>query len=181
MTDHKFTDDEIIKGLELCFTPKGTTHTCAKCPFHEFRALCKVERDRAALDLINRQKNALEREIYNGLKADEEIEYLKAEIERLQKLGAAATRRLVEVKAEANKEIERLNKEVDRLSQCVLCHDGIVSDLEKDVFNAKSEAIKEFAERLKSDLGRIPQYHFTRSQVEWSIDTLVKEMTEENK
>ena len=43
-------------------------------------------------------------------------------------------------------EIKSLNKEVDRLSQCVLYHDGIVSDLEKDVFNAKAEAIKEFAE-----------------------------------
>ena len=45
----------------------------------------------------------------------------------------------------------------------------------------KAEAIKEFAQRLKSDLGRIPQHQFTRSQVEWSINTFVKEMTEENK
>ena len=61
MTDHKFTDDEIIKGFELCFTPKGTKDTCTKCPFHEFRALCKVERDRAAIDLIKRQKAEIER------------------------------------------------------------------------------------------------------------------------
>ena len=61
MTDKKFTDDEIIKGFELCFTPKGTKYTCAKCPFHEFGALCKVERDRAALALINRQKAEIER------------------------------------------------------------------------------------------------------------------------
>lgn len=61
MTDHKFTDDEIIKGFELCFTPKGTKDTCTKCPFHEFRALCKVERDRAAIDLIKRQKAMIKR------------------------------------------------------------------------------------------------------------------------
>ncbi len=61
MTDHKFTDDDVIKAFELCFTPKGTTYTCAKCPFHEFGALCKVERDRAALALINRQKAEIER------------------------------------------------------------------------------------------------------------------------
>jgi hypothetical protein len=48
-------------------------------------------------------------------------------------------------------------------------------------YNAgRTEAIKEFAQRLKSDLGRIPQHQFTRSQVEWSINTFVKEMTEEN-
>lgn len=47
-------------------------------------------------------------------------------------------------------------------------------------YNAgRAEAIKEFAERLKSDLGRIPQHQFTRSQIEWSINTFVKEMTEE--
>ena len=61
MTDHKFTDEEIIKACELCFMPKGTNETCAKCPFHEFRALCKVERDRAAIDLIKRQKAEIEK------------------------------------------------------------------------------------------------------------------------
>jgi hypothetical protein len=38
-------------------------------------------------------------------------------------------------------EIERLAKEVDRLSQCVLYHDGQIAD-----------AIKEFAERLKTEM-----------------------------
>ena len=79
MTDHKFTDDEIIKGLELCYTPKGTTSTCAKCPFHKFRALCKVERDSAALALINRQKANLQEVITLNSK-------LEAENARLQKL-----------------------------------------------------------------------------------------------
>lgn len=178
MTDHKFTDDEIIHSLKVC----STDGDCSECKINPHKGnygYCTSLAIKTALDLINRQKNALEREIYNGLKADEEIEYLKAEIERLQKLGAAATRRLVEVKAEANKEIERLNKEVDRLSQCVLCHDGIVSDLEKDVFNAKSEAIKEFAQRLKT-LKIKPEFPWDDFFVtEEMIDTLVKEMTEE--
>ena len=70
-------------------------------------------------------------------------------------------------------EIERLNKEVDRLSQCVLYHDGIVSDLEKDVFNAKAEAIKEFAERL-IDKCADPYWCVWMSE----IDDLATEMTE---
>lgn len=56
MTEHKFTDEEVIKALELCFTQKGTTVTCAKCPYHPFGKMCKVMRDKDALDLINRQK-----------------------------------------------------------------------------------------------------------------------------
>lgn len=60
MTDHKFTDDDVIKAYELCFTPKGTNETCAKCPFHKIGLLCKIERDRAALALINRQKAEIE-------------------------------------------------------------------------------------------------------------------------
>lgn len=82
-------------------------------------------------------------------------------------------------------EIERLNKEVDRLSQCVLYHDGIVSDLEKDVFNAKAEAIKDFAERLKANMSNIARMEYGGNIyfcVGYDlIDNLVKEMTEENK
>ena len=82
-------------------------------------------------------------------------------------------------------EIEWLNKEVDRLSQCVLYHDGIVSDLEKDVFNAKSEAIKEFAERLEAMYENDKTYdrpnaHTLVVTVFRNIDNLVKEMTEGN-
>ena len=55
------TDAEIIKALELCFTEKGTTYTCAICPYHSFGELCKVERDKDALDLIKRQKAEIEK------------------------------------------------------------------------------------------------------------------------
>jgi hypothetical protein len=49
-------------------------------------------------------------------------------------------------------EVERLQKEVDRLSQIVLYNDGIVSDLEKDLFNAKAEAIKELMFNLDEEI-----------------------------
>ena len=55
------TDNEIIKSYELCFAEKGTTYTCAICPYHEFGKLCKVERDKDALSLINRQKAEIDR------------------------------------------------------------------------------------------------------------------------
>ena len=55
------TDNEIIKAFELCFAKRGTILTCGKCPYHNFGKLCKVKRDKDALDLINRQKAEIER------------------------------------------------------------------------------------------------------------------------
>ncbi len=61
MPDKKLTDNEIIKAYELCFAEKGTKQTCGKCPYHKFGKLCKVRRDRDALDLINRLQAENER------------------------------------------------------------------------------------------------------------------------
>ena len=44
----------------------------------------------------------------------------------------------------------------------------------------KSEARKEFAERLKLKLNCIPQCHFTEGQVLFDIDKLLKEMEKEH-
>lgn len=160
MTDHKFTDDEIIKALECCSKDVPLLNSCTDCPFNGKK--CAALLPQTTLALINRQK---------------------AEIESLNAVYADMTESL-RLAAEANKDMQaerqRLNKEVDRLSQCVLYHDGIVSDLEKDLFNAKADAIKEFAEAVKIEFYRefdevIP------SVMADKIDDLVKEMTEETK
>ena len=92
----------------------------------------------------------------------ERYEFIEKELELLKETDNLINRQKAE--------IERLNKEVDRLSQFVLYHDGIVSDLEKDVFNAKAKAIKEFAERLKKELS------FGKYIQADQIDNLLKEM-----
>lgn len=51
MTDHKFTDDEIIKALECC----GALQTCEGCPFYVRNIECAELAPRNTLDLINRQ------------------------------------------------------------------------------------------------------------------------------
>jgi hypothetical protein len=128
MTDHKFTDDDVIKALECCKRPANQT-SCDDCPYQFSNEKCSSKLIDDALALINRQK---------------------AEIEKLGR---------------------------DRYQ---LLPDGRVELIPRTDINAiKAEAIKEFAQRLKSDLGRIPQHQFTRSQIEWSINTFVKEMTEE--
>jgi hypothetical protein len=60
MTEHKFTDEEVIKALEHC----GSKHTdnygkysCLKCPLFTFQqGGCSDTLHDFALDLINRQK-----------------------------------------------------------------------------------------------------------------------------
>ena len=60
------TDNEIIKAHELCFAEKGTSHTCALCPYHQFGVLCKVNRSKDALCLIKRQQSEIERLLYTS-------------------------------------------------------------------------------------------------------------------
>jgi hypothetical protein len=162
MTDHKLTDDEIIKGFELCFTPKGTKDTCTKCPFHEFRALCKVERDRAALALINRQKVEIEslkianEKMYSANKEQE------AEIESLNAIHADMTESL-RLAAEANKDMQA---EINKLKGSRNRWKQIATDFDK----ASRETEKEI-ERLYKEIERISKM---------TVETNVKEMTEGN-
>ena len=56
MTEHKFTDEEVIKAFECCF---GNEKLCSECPYEELIG-CGRQRDRNILDLINRQKAEIE-------------------------------------------------------------------------------------------------------------------------
>ena len=56
MTEHKFTDDEIIKALEHCQNREQALR-CIKC---EYVTGCKSLLIREALDLINRQRAEIE-------------------------------------------------------------------------------------------------------------------------
>lgn len=90
------TDEQIIKALE-CHKEREL-ETCSKCPLLNIEG-CAYELSQLALDLINRQKmKVIELEDrldwaeadYNAvdierIKAEEELEKAKAEIERLEK------------------------------------------------------------------------------------------------
>lgn len=84
-------DNDIVKALELCITPKGTDHTCAICPLHKIGASCKTVLNRHAIELINRQKAEIEKlkEAYavyeetTGLK-QARAEAIKEFVERLE-------------------------------------------------------------------------------------------------
>lgn len=186
MTDHKFTDKEIIKALEICAKsecwgdcedmgcPAAMKHGCH---FYlrtdeDYEGVIQTEMLKDALDLINRQK---------------------AEIERLNAAHADMTESL-RLAAEANKDMQA---EIERLESNLKFVRGTVKrlqeyDEERDVrlharltANARTEAIKEFAERLKANMSNIARMEYggnTYFCVGYDlIDNLVKEMMEGQK
>ena len=176
MTDHKFTDDEVIKALECC-AEKG----CTNCPLKsELKCHRKLMKNVHAL--FNRQKAELD-----DLKRDD-LPRCKDALRRANEIGMAVDKENQELRAE----IERLTAERDEARQdCAVAernHQLAVAEREANVKGftenlktAKAEAIKEFAKRLKVKVGSIPQYHFNLLQVEDDINALVKEMTERTK
>lgn len=60
MTDHKFTDDEIIHSLKVC-SNDGDCSECLINPHKGNYGYCTSLAIKAALDLINRQKREIER------------------------------------------------------------------------------------------------------------------------
>lgn len=133
MINKRYTDEEILKALECCSCDNSE---CLQCDNKE---LCKIERDELAvktLDLINSKV--------------EEIDRLKAEIERIQKARLKQAQFLAEQKAQ---KYELMNK----LSQ------------------AKAEASKEFAEKLKEEFLNL-QYNAKTNRKTVKIEELKEQM-----
>lgn len=152
MTDHKITDNEIIKALRelqemseftppICHYEKDITEPPFCKPFEQFQNDAKV-----VLNLINRQKS---------------------EIERLQAVHADMTESL-RLAAEANKDMQAENEEQ---------HQAIINAL-KRMGEIRAEAIKEFAKKIKTDAERICDDNYIEGALIKYVDTLVEEMTE---
>ena len=158
------TDNEIIKAMQCVI---GNDASCSECayqkalPFPSCRRMCAKN----ALDLINRQKAEIEE-----LRSDKII--AETHERNARNLFTDCVKQLEEAKAEI-KELKAIFEKVPTNA-----YDLQVEASEKLENQIKSEAIKEFAERLKKRFyllnGRcvvdIPQ-----------INNLVKEMTEVEK
>ena len=107
MTDHKFTDDEVIKALECIANEKDVL--CAGCEYKKYDGLaCHRIGARNALALINRQKASIQEVITLNSK-------LEAENAKLQRLldFYEETSGNKKAKAEAIKEFaEKLKKKI---------------------------------------------------------------------
>ena len=165
MIDKKYTDKDIISSLEVI----ATTCNCNECKIRSGRwgtCNCSETTANAALDIINHQKL--------------EIESLKSELSN--------TRRKALLEA-ASKFAGHSNYHGDTILCKLICMAegkdvGIAKPL--DISEIKAEAIKEFAERLKS---LVNQHHYMLANIhnsrdfgmftvgfEQAIDNIVKEM-----
>jgi cob(I)alamin adenosyltransferase len=155
------TDNEIIKALECWindFAGKAT----------QFVSLCN------ALDLINRQKETIEQLKTALFKCGEEMAEMqetinrqKAEIERYEKtVGKLAINKDgIVIGTLDGKETEYIQKSVAEVFRNMA------------VNRAKTEAVKEFAERLKAHAYLHKPYGMSKVVDAHDIDNLVKEFT----
>lgn len=153
MSERKYTDEEIINKMSAYIEM-----SCRMCGFKPLcNELCAIEFIKAAL------KAAL------GL-----IKSQKADIEKLQEVNADLNESL-RLAAEANKD---LNAEIERLKAEAEFDASEIKRTRIQRDSARTDAIKEFAERLK-DKARMPigTLYGKMVYVE-DIDLLVAEMTE---
>ena len=150
------TDNEIVKAYINCIGVHQSTD-CQECPYHHEEDGCYEKMTDDILSLINRQKT--------------EIEALIAGQETLQKHIAKQKEEnkwLQDQLSKSEAEIAKQESKIERLQHLLNSKAFVLADDKKK--QAKAEAIKEFAERLKKVLG------FGRYISYEQIDNLVKEM-----
>lgn len=145
------TDEQIIKALKCCVKTEFISD-CAKCKMFAFD--CKDILIENALDLINRQKA--------------EIEELKTEIERMEDENYTLKNK-----------IEIRDNLIEQLGSDINIKYNTIYTMREKLKNSKSEAIKEFAERLKKH-SFVDNLSLDGKETVYvdDIDKLVKEMTE---
>ena len=77
MTEHKFTDEDVIKALESC-----QESACLVCPYNVVYAVCRDVMCGDVLDLINRQREEIE--IIKETAAEIRYEAIKEFADRLK-------------------------------------------------------------------------------------------------
>ena len=175
MTDKKMTDKEIIRALECCYRKGGTP--CRDCPFNEFEDCNDVLMADYVFNLIKRQQAEIKRLNYSLLGVMHSVDkwLYGAELEQ-DEVNRAATMREKTLRTveEKRAEIERLHKKVEELSE-------VLSDSIRIRYKeAKSEAVKEFAERLKK-VWWDNSYESPDVDFDDFVDNLVKEMVGDEK
>ena len=176
------TDNEIIKAIQFC-KGNNTIVGCRKCPYVECDTDdgCLGELFTDVLNLINRQKETIEQLNTALFKCGEDA----AEIANYKKIAenqqSLSMERGFEIKR-LKEEIERLHKECDEAweqhSEALVKYDLLFDEATALIENAKSDAVKEFAETIKANQRKLFNYIYSRDGFAEIIDNLVKEFTE---
>lgn len=146
MTEHKFTDDEVIRALECC---KSGYCIARNCPFYDATedddiGACTSRLSSNALDLINRQKAEIERlqksiELMKGAKCV--YSYDGETLEYCISSPCPISKTVDQIKAEAIKEFaERLKERfIDRIGNA---NDSFISySIQREIDNLTEEFI----------------------------------------
>jgi chromosome segregation ATPase len=115
MTEHKFTDDEIIKALECCSRNVPLLNSCEDCPFYGKR--CAAFLPQVALDLIKRYKAENERLERDLKKACKLIECCQEQLDRVK--DAYGIRETTALEAIINVHMLTLKKYLDTGEQYI--------------------------------------------------------------
>ena len=158
--ENRISDDEIISSLEVI----ATTRNCSECKIRNCKwgdCNCSQITANAALDLINRQKT--------------EVERLRKEVNLVSIQFQDAQERYEEVQAK----IEKLNAEnMLTISERNAFRTSFY-DVLKQLKIAKSESVKEFAEKVKEFMHNkfkaLDEYEFEYI-TERDINNLAKEL-----
>ena len=156
------TDNEIIKALECCNHNHVWQKECFDCEYATFEGQCGNELIKDALDLINRQKA--------------EIDALRKTILDADYSSITALKAKESWHMENSIYIYQLNERIDRLQADNSSMQSTLAKMSMGVEQAKSEAIKEFAERLKAEQSFYDGQETRIYLTEKDLDNLLKEM-----
>ena len=150
------TDKEIIRALECCSSDEAMI--CEECPLNEECYNDELPLAELALDIINRQQEQLEAAV-NGQ-------------ETLQK---ALAEKNAEIERRKNNPFCKVVIDEEKMRNIV---NEKVAEFELDIESIKSEAIKEFAERLKKHYDEYDDYddiyaRHMRDDIDFLLDDMV--------
>ena len=163
------TDNEIIKALECCSHRNGNLQ-CELCPAYSIAQMCMEDLMSDALDLINRQKAA---------------------IERLQKHNLVVARKhyddgIKEFAEKVNELLERysvIHENAEAATQDVIECDNEIIEMQSvwDVHTLIKNEMSEYEEmyRLQDNIENIAKERLLK-EIEKDLRLLIKEMTEES-
>ncbi len=169
------TDNEIMKGLELSikYELKTSCEDCiAKC-----ESYCKWKLLTNTLDLINRLKKENDDLFYKLEGVMHSVDkWLEGDELKQDEVNRAITMRekTLQITEKQQAEIKRLNKEANKEANKEQLRRQMYRSTVEEI---KSEAIKEFAERLKEKATSTFYEEHKYIDTE-DVDNLVKEMTE---
>ena len=164
------TDNEIIKALECC-----SSYCRNECSYYN-DDLCMENMQKQAIDLINRQKAEIDGLIAGQESLQKHLAEKNAEIESIRRKA------LLEGASYFAGHSNYHGDTILCILKCMAEGKQVKSARPLNMHEIKSEAIKEFAERLKPlYMNDVRFYRKTKDIVEKDlrrIDNLVKEMTE---